>query len=731
MKEPLSLQKFIFINYARSALIPILTIEFLLLLTYFVTNFYIVWEMTKTLRSEVSNVMPDLVEKQSKLIDSQFENIARQTAYFAEAHERLLDSSFPVHVEGGEPIFKTAHTGALYQENRKEWSSLYFPFAAQLKKEQLEKARITASLDPLYRQLVRKMPNVVASYFNTYDNMNRLYPFIPDVYKQYPPDIKMAEYNFYYLADSAHNPERKPVWTGVYLDPAGQGWMLSCVAPVYHDGFLEGVVGLDVTIANIVDQVLSMQLPWGSTAFLADHNGMILAMSPKVEALLGLSELKQHVYSKAITKEQLKPEKFNLFKGRDSVISSEFLKISNSRDSLSSIVLGGSEFFVVQKIISSTNWRLFVLVDSASMLEPVNKVERISHLLGFLIIAGMVIFYAVFFLLLRNRAKNMAGGIAEPVIRLDRAASILGAQKLKNDFPASNIMELDSLSSTFVKMADEIEDRSKALVESEVRVRMQEKEAEVAFSRGMFEASSGYLHNVGNSITSLDSALHDLDEVLRSTIQYNQVFAKLAKGDDPELLERFRKILVERTVPKMQSSVEEIRAIKLRVQQTISHQQQTVRDSKETVNPTRFDMAALVRDVISTIKLTSDTYTIVSELPTVCWLVHHRNQIWNGVVNVLKNAIEACESMGNGVIVVKLESTEAGCRIQIIDSGSGVDPENLSKVMSAGFSTKVKGNGFGLHSFAIFLTANQGALRIESPGINLGTTVTIEVAHAK
>ena len=56
---------------------------------------------------------------------------------------------------------------------------------------------------------------------------------------------KMDSFNFYYLADAQHNPERKPVWTGAYLDPAGHGWMTSCVVPVYRGDFLEGVTGLD------------------------------------------------------------------------------------------------------------------------------------------------------------------------------------------------------------------------------------------------------------------------------------------------------------------------------------------------------------------------------------------------------------------------------------------------------------------------------------------------------
>lgn len=46
-------------------------------------------------------------------------------------------------------------------------------------------------------------------------------------------------YNFYYLADLAHNPSKEVIWTDAYLDPAGAGWMISAIAPVYKGDFLE------------------------------------------------------------------------------------------------------------------------------------------------------------------------------------------------------------------------------------------------------------------------------------------------------------------------------------------------------------------------------------------------------------------------------------------------------------------------------------------------------------
>jgi hypothetical protein len=401
------LERFIFRHYSRSALIPILTIELLLLLIYFGVNAYTARQTAVTLRNDVTSVMPSLVKKQADLINQVFERVAAETAYFAGAHEALFARPEAYRVAGEEPRFAVAPTGALYQVNRESETSLYFTHADRLTDAQKEKARLTAALDPLYRHMVRDIPNVAASYFNTPDNMNRLYPFIPKVYKQYPPTLTMSDYNFYYLADAKHNPAKKPVWTGAYLDPAGQGWMLSCVAPVYHKGALAGVVGLDVTIADIARRVLSQELPWGASAFLADNSGMILAMSPKTEMILGLRELKSHVYNAAISKEKLKPEGFNILKNPDPVIAETFGRAYATNSAVQQFsTKAGVPLFAVQREISATGWKLFVLIETGEVLKSVAAVSALSNRIGLLLIIGMLLFYAVFFLYLYTPGQS-------------------------------------------------------------------------------------------------------------------------------------------------------------------------------------------------------------------------------------------------------------------------------------------------------------------------------------
>ena len=107
-----------------------------------------------------------------------------------------------------------------------------------------------------------------------------------------------------------------------------------------------------------------------------------------------------------------------------------------------------------------------------------------------------------------------------------------------------------------------------------------------------------------------------------------------------------------------------------------------------------------------------------------------RIPIWQGLDNLIRNAIRASGALKP--IVVSCESTENGARVVVADKGHGIAPENLSKVMNAGFTTKSQtGTGLGLHSFAVFLSATGGDLRVESDGIDRGATVAAEIRNAE
>jgi signal transduction histidine kinase len=77
-------------------------------------------------------------------------------------------------------------------------------------------------------------------------------------------------------------------------------------------------------------------------------------------------------------------------------------------------------------------------------------------------------------------------------------------------------------------------------------------------------------------------------------------------------------------------------------------------------------------------------------------------------------------------------SGEAGIRVTIADTGSGMDPETLRHVFEPFFSTKgIGGTGLGLWITKGLIEKNGGTVRVRSshkPGRN-GTVVTVLFPH--
>jgi signal transduction histidine kinase len=110
-------------------------------------------------------------------------------------------------------------------------------------------------------------------------------------------------------------------------------------------------------------------------------------------------------------------------------------------------------------------------------------------------------------------------------------------------------------------------------------------------------------------------------------------------------------------------------------------------------------------------------------LPKITCHPGELNQVF---LNLLTNSTQAIE--GPGRILVRTTSGDGVLRIQITDSGKGMDELTLSKLGEPFFTTKPVGTGVGLGlavSFGI-IQRHQGKIQFKSkPGV--GTVVTIEL----
>lgn len=594
----------------------------------------------------LAGLLRALAEQSAKTLDRDLVFIESQTTSFAREHERLFRGG-DHRPSGEQPEFREAPdgSGCLYQTNLKDGSSFFVPRSsvADMGEADWRLAVAGASLNALYRNAVESTPYVVAAFFNTNEpvDMNRYYPFIEQPWEVYPAELDMGDFNFFYLADEENNPDRKTLWTGVYLDPAGQGWMLSCISPVYHGDTLKGVVGLDVTLQRVFDVVENIQRPWVAS-FLVAPDGRILAAPAQARILMRLPELPEHDYSQPVRRERTDPEELKLERVEDVRLRSALQKLVSSAATYGEAESDSGNLMLAKSVVPSTGWRLCLMVKRPELLD-----------------------------------------------------------------------ELDRLAGR----------------ESELRSELEAKDTELAYSRWLFSLASGYLHNVGNAATGLGSPLFDLKNVIKYSPQYPRIFERIRKGGEEaeKTLKRFEEVLVGEVVPTLSGVADSIAEIQEAIRVSIRHQQDGFRSAVRQASE-QIDLSALLGNMCDLFR--KHHPNIEESIGAGITVRSFRIQLWQGLDNVMRNAIQA--SAVSQMIRVSCVASANGALVTVSDEGHGISPQNLSKVMKAGFTTKgERGNGLGLHSFAVFLSATGGDLRIDSDGLGRGATVTVEIRNAE
>jgi len=213
----------------------------------------------------------------------------------------------------------------------------------------------TELLDSAFFKVVTNNDLVTQAYFNSKTQYSRLFPSY-GVLSILEPNLDITAFNFYYLADGVRNPDRGPKWVeDVYIDPAGRGWVLSVIHPVYEEEALQGVVGLDITIDNIITQFLNRS---NRDLVIVNAEGMIVAGKTKAIESLDMPPLKNHTYSQTINADNFQEQEFNLFKSKNREVRRMVAKFFLEKDNNFQLNVNGSTHQVYCKRMTILNWYL-------------------------------------------------------------------------------------------------------------------------------------------------------------------------------------------------------------------------------------------------------------------------------------------------------------------------------------------------------------------------------------
>ena len=260
---------------------------------------------------------------------------------------------------------------------------------------------------------------------------------------------------------------------------------------------------------------------------------------------------------------------------------------------------------------------------------------------------------------------------------------------------------------------------------------------------GMAEVATDVLHNVGNVLNSVNvSCSLTVDRVKAAKIPSLAKTAALLSENRDRLSEFFAKdprgpqipsfltALAEHFTHEQSALLQELEQLLKHIEhikQIVAMQQSYAKVAGviETINPTQ-----LVDDAIhiNGAALTRHDVQLRCEFEPVPMIQTEKHRVLQILVNLIRNAKYALDESKrtDKLLTIKLGKNGGDhVKIEVIDNGVGIPPENLTRIFGHGFTTRRNGHGFGLHSSALSIKELGGSLTAHSDGIGKGATFTV------
>jgi len=686
-----SLQDWFWRALFRSAIIPLLVIEISFLTVFWFSGRLSYNTNINTVREISHNYLEDIATREASTISETLGGVANMTTILAlQTRTALQTPAAPTLAERSRFAFDA--NGAFRTIRDTGATASFFSGIVPIGDASLEKVWRTQQLDPLMADIKNSNPLVSQIYFNSFDSYNRIYPYVDT--STYPARMDIPSFNFYYEADSAHNPNRKAVWTDAYIDPAGKGWMVSSIAPVYISNRLEGVVGIDVTIRSIVDHLLATDLPWNSYAMLVGRDGTIIAVQPAGEKDLGVRELKDHRYAKSIEQNTFKPGQFNLLK-RDDTRALGRTVFDKDRGYIH-FKLRGSDRLAAFAQVDGPDWHLIVVGNQANINQTADNLRAQYTRATIIMLVILILFYLGYFAFLYVRSRRMSHVVAQPLEQLSGVVETMMRGGKEPEFGGSEVEEIDRFGMHLVDVHQKLsaaEARSQAQEKLVAAALEKEREANETQRRFMRVMS----HEIRTPLAVIDSSA--------------QILERRANDLEPTgVIERAQ---------KMRRSTGRIAGLLTRLIRLLD-----IDSGKGKAPMVPVDLGKLIAEVCSEFTATGAgrALDIFAEPELVVFADPELMRLT--LIAVLENAEKY--SPLEKPIDVRVERKQFNAIITVTDYGSGISEEDKPHIFDRFYrganATGTTGSGIGLHLASTFAATNRGDIRV-ADGANGGTCV--------
>ncbi len=532
------------------------------------------------------------------------------------------------------------------------------PYLRQDVKKTLDQG---SCLENILKPLVDKNPSISWAYLGLSNGGVILYPYSED-----PASYDPRQRGWYQQAAKAG----RTIWTGIYVDAGGAGLMITVASPVYNDGKLTGVIGMDITLKTL-RELLSRDSGY---AFILDRQGNIVA-KPDLEP------------GETRWNEPFRTE--NLLQSHNPALRRIALDMTAGKSGYS-YYRGDEENFVGYAPINSTNWSLGIVIPVSEVVKPALaskvKLEELIHRTG--------------------------SEIDQQTAQMGKEIKT-AAEKMQNRFFLLSLIALGIVVFSAFYLARNIGYYTRKLEETnlELEKRVAERTRELERSnrelRKLDKMKSDFLSMVSHELKTPLTAIRASAEVMESYVR---------SKDEKKLLS-----IILRNVDRqtrlvndlLDLSIMEARAMELKKEET---------DLRRILDYSRESIQQLAEKKNITINWQPPGEAVIARVD--------RDRIAQVVINLLENAIKFTPPGGS--ITMKLSKKDGEAQVSVQDTGIGIKKEDQERIFDRfsqadnSMTRKVGGTGLGLAIAKGIIEAHHGKITVESePGKGSTFTFTL------
>ena len=507
--RPVPLGRWLWRAYLRSALFPILAIEIGFLATYWISTLITYRTNIGVIRPAAEDDFARMAQREALAIDGRLAAITELTSLFAEQATRALAQPYePPADELQRYSFSPERGYATQSSNANGAAAAFYASTTPLSAGQLEMVKRSSQLDPLMRSIKQTDPLIAKLYLTTRESYTRIFPYSESV-QSFSANADLTKSPYYLAADAKRNPSHRAVWTAIHVDPVTERWMMSSVAPLYRDNTLIGVVGIDIAVDALVQQVLDLHLPWNAYGVLLGRDGTVLAMPRAGERAWGFREADVLEHVDPRDGDAARPERLNIHQRADTQGLAASMA-SGGTGRLDNLRLGGELLHSTWAPIEGPDWTLLLLASEDTIVEQASTLNHRLIMAGFGMALAMIVLFVVFTTWLGRRARLLGRELGGALSRISQALIAIGrGQRLQAGHLRFDIRELDRMGEQIVLVGEQLAETNDALVQAQNRleVALMEEQRLTASQRRFISAIS---HEFRNPLSIIDSTAQSL-----------------------------------------------------------------------------------------------------------------------------------------------------------------------------------------------------------------------------